>query len=97
MRISFNQEALADAEEAARWYRDNGGAVPARAFAQELRRVVHLAAEQPGIGAPGQHGTARLYLKRFPYTLVFRVHESFLRVIAIAHQSRRPAYWAGRR
>jgi hypothetical protein len=38
-----------------------------------------------------------LYLKRFPYTLVFRVQESFLRVIAIAHQSRRPAYWAGRR
>lgn len=97
MRISFNPEALADAEEAARWYRDNGGAVPARAFAQELRRVVQLAAEQPGIGAPGQHGTARLYLKRFPYTLVFRVHESFLRVIAIAHQSRRPAYWAVRR
>ena len=96
MRISFSADALAEAEEATRWYRDNGGALPARAFTQELRRVVRLAADQPGIGAPGQHGTARLYFKRFPYTLVFRIQESSVRVIAIAHQSRRPSYWAGR-
>lgn len=97
MRISFNEKALAEAEEAARWYRENGGAVPARAFAQELRRVVELAAGQPGIGAPGLRGTTRLYFKRFPYTLIFRNQDSSIRVIAIAHQSRRPGYWVGRR
>lgn len=97
MRISFNAEALSEVEEATRWYRENGGAVPARAFTQELRRVVELAAGQPGIGAPGLRGTTKLYLKRFPYTLIFRIQDSSIRVIAIAHQSRRPAYWAGRR
>ena len=97
MHISFNSEALAEAEEATHWYRDNGGASPSRAFTQELRRVARLTAEQPGIGAPGQHGTTRLYFKRFPYTLVFRIQESSVRVIAVAHQSRRPGYWAGRR
>ena len=97
MRLSFNPEALAEAEEATRWYRDNGGTLPSRAFVQEMRRVTQLATEQPGIGVPGLQGTVRLYFKRFPYTLVFRVQESFLRVIAIAHQSRRPTYWAGRR
>lgn len=97
MRISFNSEALAEAEEATRWYRDNGGTSPSRAFTQELRRVVKLAAEQSGMGVPGQHGTARLYFKRFPYALVFRIQESSVRVIAVAHQSRRPGYWVGRR
>ena len=97
MRISFNPEALAEAEDATRWYRENGGAAPSRSFAQELRRVVGLAAAQPGIGSPGSHGTARLYLKRFPYTLVFRIQGESVRVIAIAHQSRRPGYWAERR
>ncbi len=97
MRISFNAEALAEAEDAARWYRENGGAVPARAFADELRRVVELAAGQPGIGAPGPGGINRLYFKRFPYTLIYRIQDSFIRVIAIAHQSRRPAYWVERR
>ena len=97
MRISFNSEALAEAEEATHWYRDNGGTLPAREFTQELRRVAQLATEQPGIGVPGQHGTVRLYFKRFPYTLIFRIQESSVRVIAIAHQSRRPGYWVGRR
>jgi plasmid stabilization system protein ParE len=59
--------------------------------------VVGLAAEQPGIGSPGSHKTVRLYLKRFPYTLIFRVQGESVRVIAIAHHSRHPGYWAGRR
>lgn len=96
MRISFNEKALAEAEDAARWYRENGGAVPARAFTQELRRVVELAAMQPGLGAPGLRGTTKLFFKRFPYTLFFRIQESSIRVVAIAHQSRRPTYWAAR-
>ena len=97
MRVSFNPEALAEAEEATHWYRDNGGSSPSRVFAQELRRVVNLAAEQSGIGSSGSLGTVRLFLKRFPYTLVFRIQGESIRVIAIAHQSRRPGYWAGRR
>lgn len=97
MRVSFNPEALAEAEEATRWYRENGGSTPSRAFIQELRRVVSLAAEQHRIGSPGPHETTRLYLKRFPYTLVYRIQNQTLRVIAVAHQSRRPGYWAGRR
>ncbi|MHB9119774.1 MAG: type II toxin-antitoxin system RelE/ParE family toxin [Burkholderiales bacterium] len=89
--------ALAKAEEASHWYRDNGGSSPIRAFTQELRRVVRLAAEQPGVGNAGPHGTVRLYFKRFPYTLVFRIQGTSVRVIAIAHQSRRPVYWVDRR
>lgn len=97
MRVSFNPEALAEADEATRWYRDNGGSLPSRAFAQELRRIAQLAAERPGVGNAGSHGTVRLYFKRFPYTLVFRIQDASVRVIAVAHQSRRPGYWDGRR
>jgi len=77
MRVSFNPEALAEAEEATRWYRENGGSSPIRAFTQELRRIVQLAAEQPGIGAPGSHGTARLHFK----TLSVHIDFSHSRII----------------
>lgn len=97
MRVSFNSEALAEVEEATRWYRENGGVAPSRVFTLELKRIVSLAVQQPSIGSPGLHGTSRLYLKRFPYTLVFRIEDESIRVIAVAHQSRRPGYWAGRR
>lgn len=96
MRVSFNPAALAEAEEATRWYRNNGGIGPSRAFTVELKRVINLAIQQPGVGSPGLGGTSRLYLKRFPYTLVFRIDGDSIRIIAVAHQSRRPAYWAGR-
>jgi len=62
----FNPEALAEAEEATRWYRENGGQAPSRAFTLELKRVVSLATQNPSIGNPGLLGTSRLYLKRFP-------------------------------
>jgi toxin ParE1/3/4 len=91
MRASFNPEALA---EAARWYRANGGAKTSHAFSQEIRRIIDLAVEQSGLGSPGPHGTSRLYLSRFPDTLIFRIQNDILRVIAIAHHSRRPRYWA---
>ncbi len=97
MPVSFNSEALAEAEEATRWYLDKGGESPSRAFSKELRRVVLLAADQPGVGSKGTCGTMRLHFKRFPYTLVFRIQDAFIRVIAVAHQSRRPGYWVGRR
>ncbi|MDP2817926.1 MAG: type II toxin-antitoxin system RelE/ParE family toxin [Polaromonas sp.] len=97
MQVSFNSEALAEAEEAAHWYRENGGVAPSLAFTQELKRVANLAAQQPGMGSPGLRGTTRLHFKRFPYTLFFRIDGEFVRVLAIAHQSRRPGYWAERR
>lgn len=96
MRVTFNSEASAEVEEATRWYRENGGVAPSRAFTLELKRVASLAAQQPRIGSPGLHGTSRIYLKRFPYTLIFRIEGESVRVIAVAHQSRRPGYWGGR-
>ena len=33
---------------------------------------------------------------RFPYSLVSSVREHELRILAVAHQKRRPFYWRGR-
>jgi hypothetical protein len=39
----------------------------------------------------------RLVLKRFPYDIVVFDYQSKTLVLAIAHHSRRPGYWRGRR
>jgi len=36
-------------------------------------------------------------MKHFPYSLVYIVSKDEIRILAVAHQSRRPDYWAGRR
>ena len=60
-------------------------------------------AEQPGLGQvvrfPGispLFGYRRLLLKRFHYSVVYRVAGQILWIVAIAHTSRKPGYWVGR-
>jgi hypothetical protein len=36
-------------------------------------------------------------MRRFPFSIVYSVGGDNLRVLAVAHQSRRPRYWRGRR
>jgi toxin ParE1/3/4 len=35
-------------------------------------------------------------LRRFPFVILYRVTEAHVRVVAVAHTSRRPGYWLGR-
>ncbi|WP_438003790.1 hypothetical protein [Sorangium sp. So ce321] len=35
-------------------------------------------------------------VRRFPYSVLYRVRDDHIRILAIAHQNRRPFYWRGR-
>lgn len=96
MQISFNGEAVAEAEAAALWYKAEGGSETSQAFAKEVRRVVELVVTQPTLGAPGRYRTRVVPLHKFPYSLIYRIQADTLRVLAIAHQRRRPGYWGKR-
>ena len=50
----------------------------------------------PQLGSGTYHGVRTWPLKRFPYTLVYRVAGETITVIAVAHQSREPGYWERR-
>jgi plasmid stabilization system protein ParE len=40
----------------------------------------------------------RFVLPRFPYSLIYRhLGADEVRILAVAHQKRRPRYWTGRR
>ena len=51
---------------------------------------------QPAIGTPDAGQTRKLRLGKFPYSLVYRVSDDVITVLAVAHQSRKPGYWQGR-
>ena len=38
-------------------------------------------------------GVRYFILRRFPYTIHYEVAASFVTVLAVAHQRRRPGYW----
>lgn len=97
MRVSLSEEALADAQQAADWYIDEGAWGAAVALQVEISQALSRIAAAPGLGTPGPEGTRILPLHRFPVSLVYRVAGDELRVIAVAAQRRRPGHWAGRR
>ena len=97
MRVSLSDEAQADANAATDWYIGDGAFVAAEDFANTLDQAYGLLCDFPSMGEQAIRDTRMLSLHRFPYSLIYRIQGDEIRVIAIAHHSRRPGYWMGRR
>lgn len=96
MKVIFEPLALAEFSEAARWYATEAGQVYATDFRNEVRRTLSMASDHPTMGTPANNNTRQLVVHRYPYSIVYRIVAETLHVIAVAHHSRRPAYWVGR-
>ena len=71
------------------------------AFVAAVRAASHRIARHPrqfrlAPGVSPSLGVRRCLLRRFPYAIVFLELEDEIRVLAVAHLHRRPAYWRGR-
>ena len=96
MIVELSPEAELELTDAARYYAQQAGADLGTAFVDEIERSFDLLIRQPLIGAIWRN-RRRLPIRRFPYSIVYYVAGSSVRVIAIAHHQRAPQYWAGRR
>ena len=50
----------------------------------------------PLAGSPAQHKTRRVFLRDFPFALVYRSDEQGITIYALAHHACRPGYWRSR-
>jgi toxin ParE1/3/4 len=94
-QVDVHPEAIAEAQAAALWYRARSAAA-AHAFLAELDRAIEKIAEDPGIWPRYVGGTQRFLLKRFPFSVVYRLVANRIEVLAVAHGRRKPGYWKGR-
>ncbi len=65
-------------------------------FLAEVKSATRTIEEYPEIAPIVDLGVRAKLLVRFPYSLMYVVDENELFILAVAHQSRRPAYWADR-
>ncbi len=89
--------ALAELQDAAAFYAASADVELGLAFLAEFERGVGAIMINPKVGAIFRGTRRRYLLRRFPYSIIYQVSAEELRVIAVAHQRRRPGYWAGRR
>jgi hypothetical protein len=50
----------------------------------------------PVPGVPDALEVRRLPVPRFPYHVVYMLHDDVIRILAVAHDYRRPGYWKHR-
>jgi plasmid stabilization system protein ParE len=88
--------AAADLDEAFLWYeaqRDGLG----EEFLNAVTRIMSGLAESPRQYPVVYRDTRRALVRRFPYSVFYRVLESDVVVVACFHGSRDPETWRGRR
>lgn len=94
--VRFHPRAQDDAEGAEDWYAKRS-VLAARAFLTELMASVEAVREAPERWSSYLSGTRRYHFPKFPFSLIYRVSDDTITVVAVAHQRRRPRYWASRK
>ncbi len=65
-------------------------------FLAELKLATKYIEEYPEIAPVIDLGVRAKVLAKFPYSIMYVIETNVLFIVAVAHQSRRPAYWADR-
>lgn len=95
-RVEFHEAAELELNEAADFYdlKDPG---LGGAFIDEVERRLGQIVRHPDVAARVRGAARKRITARFPYSIFYSVHGDQIRILAIAHQKRRPFYWRGRR
>lgn len=94
--MRLHPAARKEIRRAFEWYLQEAGQHIATGFLDDFETTLGLLKHHPEIGEPGSANTRRLVFQRYPYTVVYRSKGNALEIVAIAHHSRQPEYWAGR-
>ena len=97
MRYWLHPEAATDLRDAAEFYRTHADSSLSQSLLGEFEKSVDILLQHPGLGAIWRNDKRRLILKRFPYSLIYTVVSTEIRILAVAHHSRQPDYWRRRR
>ena len=90
MRVVFRPEARAEVLEAQNWYESRAVGLGLE-FARVVDAAVASAARAPETFAYVAGTCRRALLRKFPFSLVFRVRGDELLVIAVFHHRRNPS------
>jgi plasmid stabilization system protein ParE len=96
MRITFHAAADREAEEVADYYDRQLPGLGAE-FYRELGTILYLLNRNPWMGVAYFGPYRRVLMQRFPFSVYYEVAGDLIRIMAVAHQHRKPGYWKKRR
>ena len=94
-RVAYHRLAAAELIESARFY-DQRRPGLGDEFLSAVEAVQDLIRAQPQLGRRGFLDTFSFRTRRFPFRIVYELQPNRIWIVAVAHLSRRPGYWARR-
>ena len=95
MKVLFRPAAAADVEDAHNWYRRQRAGLDEE-FLASVHATLERVRENPTAYPIVYRETRRTRLRRFPYSLFYRIYENHVIVIACMHARREPMKWKSR-
>jgi plasmid stabilization system protein ParE len=97
MILSVSPETERELIDGAVFYAREASTEIGMAFIAEFERTLGVLCDYPKLGPLWRGTIRRMPLRRFPYSVIYQVRGDEIRVVALAHQRRKPGYWRGRR
>ena len=97
MKYWLHPEAENDLRNAAEFYRKHADAALSQALLAEFEHAMRLLLEHPRLGAQWRNNMRRYVMRRFPYSVIYSISGDEMRILAVAHHSRRPGFWRNRK
>jgi len=94
-RVEFHPGASEDYAEAFAWYYARGTAL-AFDFEREIERGIRLIFQSPLRWPQFDAERRRLVIRKYPYSIIYELHDEAVVVLAVAHGKRKPYYWLNR-
>jgi toxin ParE1/3/4 len=95
MKVRLHPAARVELVEARNWYYERSP-LTSVAFAHAVDLAVSRIRTAPTSQPLADHGTRKLVVQRFPFNIFYRVSETEVLIVAVAHQKRKPSYWFNR-
>ena len=94
-QLEFHPEVTNDIKGSYLWYEDKLQGLGTR-FLNELEDGYTAIQNFPDTWANFQYGFKRYILNKFPFSILYKVIEEKIVILAIMHNSRKPNYWINR-
>ena len=95
MKLKYHPRARVELNDAADYYEERQTGL-GWDFLEEVQLTIRRILDFPNAWQPLSANTRRCLTNRFPFGLIYQVRADEVRIIAIAHQKRRPGYWQNR-
>jgi toxin ParE1/3/4 len=93
---SFHPLAESELLDAAKFYEARSTGL-GHSFLAAVRLAIEQIQAYPEASPAVRAGLRRKTLARFPYSLIYSAERGAIKILAVMHHRRRPAYWKGRK